>query len=402
MATTHYPIGGSSVKLAELCPGSVKARKTDHAPAGPQAQKGTRIHTYVELIWKQAHSDHKPTKEERDFIKFLDEKERQAGASLVEALRLLCTKYGFNASEVHIEKQFAFIEPVAGGTPDAFMFKAFGDIIMIDFKTGHHQVFPEGNLQLLFYLCAILRNLDPFLRSQFDQAHLIILQTDADSPLIVHTRTWSIAASELAQYDGRFAAVVARAEANPDLRTPGNHCEEEWCSVRSTCQERLSWVDDRSLGQFAKLREGEAGEVGARGERLAMFLEVIPTIREWCNSVEADAKDLAIRVPGAVPRHTIADTISKREWAVSEKEIEKTAKELGLEINDYKPRALIGPKPFETLCKVKKIQVTDPSDPEKTVPFDVNPLTQRRITGSKLVKGEAVTVDEKFMQAITG
>ncbi len=351
----HYPIGGSKIELYEQCPGAVKASEPYKGQrAGPAAQRGTRIHAYTELIWNQTFAGHKMTKEDKELIKTLDQVERQTGLAFVEALKLLCQKYGFKPEDVQIAQQFAFVPEIAGGTPDAFCFRAFGDLLMVDFKTGSMPVHAMENLQLLFYICTILRNLDSLTASTFESVHLVILQSDPEAP-IINVDTWSISASQLAEYDGRFANIVRRAVEHPDLRIPGDHCVNMWCPARATCPERLAMLNEESLGVFDEALAGNFQH--PHGERLAAFLKVVPAFVDWIDTVKNEAKELIKTTPKAVPGWYLGKHVVKHAWN-NDKEVKAKAKELGIETKEIEEKKLISKTQMEKLLKIKGLDAS--------------------------------------------
>lgn len=394
MATTHMMIGGSTIELASLCPGSIKARKEKGDTTSSFAAKGTRIHSYVELIWTNTFGGRKLTKEDRDTIKSLSDDERRVGISVIEALKELVAKYGFRGEEIRIEEQFAFIPDVAGGTPDYFGFRAFGDFLMVDLKTGYNQVEPDENMQLLFYLCAILRNLDVMTAASFENFHLAIVQPNQDG-VTVATKVWSTTREVLAEYDGRFEAIVQNVHANPDLRTPGDHCESHYCNVRATCPQRLAYENERSNGRLVTLMNGEAITDKPRGARLAEALranvglrKLASSIVKHCDEQEADAKELMRLVPDAVPGFMLTDSFGHRKWP-DDKLVKAKAKELDLKSADISESKLISPAQMEKLCKIKKVDHTW-----------IDALATKPTTGQTIVEGEAVSIENRFLAAM--
>ena len=87
----------------------------------------------------------------------------------------------------------------------------------------------------------------------------------------------------------------------------------------------------------------------------------------------------------AVPGWTLQDGQGNRAW-IDDKEVMAKAKEAGLKQDEFAPRSLIGPAPFERLLKAKKLAL------------DLTPLVQRPNIGAKLVqaKNGTKTLEEVF------
>lgn len=392
----HYPVGGSTVELAGLCPGSVKARIENPQPAGAAAARGTRIHSYAELLWKAKHQGYTHTKEDKELIKTLDDMERRISIALVQALELLCQKYGYLPTAVRVEEQFAFVQPIAGGTPDAFAFRLFGDFLMVDVKTGYKKVKAANNLQLLFYICTILRNLSKFEVATFENFHLVILQSEQDAP-VVHVDTWTTTREEIAKYDGHFEQVVANVTNNPDKRTPGEHCNGMYCAVSTTCKEHIAYLNQQSEGRLDLLQSTGTAPTNFKGAELAKAIKANVGLRAYaksiidnCEAIENEAYQLLLSVPDAVPGYKLEQAFDRNRSYVDSKAVEAKAKELGLKSADIKTKAeLLSPNQLETQCKILKVDHAW-----------IDTMTTKRAKGYKMVEGQALSPEQIFAAAI--
>lgn len=381
--TKHYKYGGSTIRRTELCPGSAKAaQEVGPVDAGAAADRGTRIHEKAAELWN-AYGSHTPFKliTEEDCVAY----------KLIHALYLILDKHGFSDySKVNIEKQYALkeVHPEAGGTADADASKAFGDLLVVDFKTGYLNVAAIDNLQLAFYACGVLQNLDPFTRASLNNVHMVILQAEQEEPYEVHVREWTLPASDLETiYAERFKRIITEAEAHPDKRTPGDHCQDYFCPVRGSCEARIQYLNEQAGGVLFQALEGESLRP-PRGQRLADLLRIKPQLIDLLNAAEKESKDLLKQVPDAIPGWTIVETMSNREWSDPEK-VRAKAKELGLKLDEYAPRELVGPAPFEKLCKKNKVEC------------DLEALVQRRATGVKLKECASVeSTGDKLFNAV--
>lgn len=393
MASFHYPVGGSKIELAELCSGSPKAMLPyANVPAGAAAQRGTRIHGYVEISWKQEFQNHAPSKEEKQFLKTLNAKEKQTALAFIEALKLLCQKYSLSPAEIKLEEQVSFYQDIAGGTPDVYGVKLFGDFLMIDFKTGRHQVDPTENLQLLFYVCSILRNMDKLIADTLENVHLVILQSESDAP-VIHTKTWSIERHELGAWDLRFQGVVDRVINNPDLRTAGDHCTELYCSAAGTCEAHIAYMSERSLGMLDRVMAGEPEN--PRGVRLGQLLRVLPNIKKWVELVEEDTKTLLTSDPNAVPGFHLGEQAHRYDW-IDEKKVKAKCKELGIATGEITDSKLISQSSMKALCQMKGVDAS-------WVDGYTAPLTHKRIKKGDPQQQPAVDMTamaDKFLSAV--
>lgn len=417
MATHHYPIGGSSFELAEQCPASVKERLAQgDRKGGPLAEKGNRIHSYIELIWTQQYAGRKLSKDEKDLIKTLTEDERKTGIALVEALKGIATKHGFDPASVKLEQQLSFLGTFAGGTYDAGMWKAFGSIIVVDFKTGYNQIEAEENIQGIFYLCTLIRNLSKMMLATVTDAWFYIAQPDEAGLIVV--KGWNVSIEKLAEYDGRIALVVQRAKENPDLYVPGDHCKDMWCKVAATCKAHEDYRNTKTQGRLALIKQGGKFMPTNDGAKLAEELDALPhleamasAIKKYKDELQAHARAIMEKTPDAVPRYKLVDSLGNRTWSTPEKDLVKKLKETGLKTDDIYERSMLGPAPIERLFKVKKADLlakvksdlTDPAVAEAAVTalaaleaFEVDAHTDRKVNGKTIVAGQAETIEAKL------
>ncbi len=379
MANRHFKYGGSTIERVELCPGSVKAiQALGERSAGPAAERGTRIHARLEQLMANPKSKTALSKDE----------EAVAQAALPVLLQL-AAEHGFTPEDLQIEQQLTLheVHDDAGGTPDIFAFKAFGDLFVPDLKTGRNFVSAEENLQLIFYGCCVMQSLDVFTRSTINNAHFIIIQPEQQPPYQVHVRKWSIPAAKLADYQQRFSAAILRAEAEPDKRIAGEHCEGKYCDARTTCPAYQAFLNERSAGAMFLAVAGEQPKAG-RGAELAAQLKAVPLLKAFCKAVEDDAKQELLTAPGSIPGWSLADSYGNRAWK-DDKAVLAKAKELKLKPEEYNPRSLISPAAFERLLKTKQLDVAVMSE-----------LVERPYSGVKLAESKEADLAEKFAAAI--
>ncbi|MDE2099340.1 MAG: DUF2800 domain-containing protein [Patescibacteria group bacterium] len=361
----HFKYGGSTIERIGLCPGSVKACEGIDS-AGEAAKRGTRIHTLVELLWNE-----QPAAGEADEILI--------ARAVVEKLAEIGAKYGFSKDEIRIEQQLAMFQTHddAGGTPDGFAFRAFGDLLVIDLKTGAKKVSAMRNIQEIFYACTVAQNLDPFTLRSLLNLHLVIIQPDGDAQC--HVNEWTMPIAELDAWHAYFKSIIDRAEANPDLRVAGEHCRDLFCNARTVCPAYQAWLNEQSLGQLSQALAGE--QIKPRGEQLAAWLKIEPHIKDLLKQAEEDAKALLMEDKNAVPGFCLADSFGHYAWN-DEKALVKILKEKGLKPAEFTTSKVISMTALAKVLKTKQIEL------------DLSALATRPKTGLKVV--EAKEVDQAF------
>lgn len=380
----HEKYGGSTIELTSLCPGSAKARQEiGETPSGKAAERGTRIHKRIEELFHAPTVLQTPLKDDEELI----------AQGVLTTLVETAAEHGVNKSDIEIEKK-VLLWVDAGGKLDYGAFRIFGDMFIADCKSGFNQVMAESNMQMLFYGVGYLKSLDPFIAASLKNAHFVILQPSTEPPYEVTVRKWTIPIEELRSYEGYFKSVIDKTEANPDLRVAGDHCEAGYCPARATCSVYIEHEDQRSHGAFRKLLAGEKTSP-ARGQQLADQLAVVPLIEKWCEAVKADAKLVLMQDSAGVPGWTLRDGLGNRAWK-DEKAVIALAKELGLKPDEYNPRHMIGPKPFEDLIIAKKRA----NLLAKEVDVNLDPLVDRPNLGAKLAKAKIESLSEMFSGAL--
>lgn len=346
MATGHLKIGGSSIKRTGLCSGSVAAIEAlGERKGGDAAERGTRIHAWFE---KYMTGDLKPTGRkivQRD----IDEARIAALAGL--KTKEVITSLGMRIDQFKVEEMLVFHPdyPEAGGTPDMDGAEQYEDMAVIDLKCGNGQIDPEQNEQLLFYACARLNNMDPYLRATLTDCHLIIVQPNEDGSEVA-VRKWTLPVADLHAWEALFRTYIDRVRTNPNDRTPGDHCKELWCDARTTCLSYLNWVDQSANNTLA----GFAPPAGSTpGQTLAHLLNVDKNVSDLLKQAKEDAKSLLMRDPEGVPGYYLdTDVLGDREWE-NAKAAEKALKTAGFSVDEVAPRKLLSVAQTEKLVKAR-------------------------------------------------
>lgn len=377
----HYKIGGSTIKRTEICPGSVAAiAELPFKPGSAAAERGTRIHAYLEKYLKTDLGS---------VDKKLSEKDKEECLIAVAAgkvIKDLAAQLSFDIKDLIIEQKMKLtgISEDAGGTPDVGAFALGKDLAVWDLKAGRRYVEAENNYQLVFYAVCFWRNMAEDIRAQIQNVHMFIVQPEQEAPYEVHVRSWSISAAELSEWEDRFARIIWNQQANPHQRNPGDHCEEMYCDARHSCAQYEEWLDGRSLGLFSKLLQGQVLVMPTTNDEIATMLDCEKKVTDYFKQLKESAIATLKENPTAISGYGLVEGLGNRAWE-NEKFVEKKAKEYGLKIDDYKPRELVSPTAFEKLLKVNKIE-------------QEMPPTVRASAGVKLVKRETT---EQSLEAFT-
>ena len=350
MATAHKKYGGSGIKLVGLCPGATKAKAECPDSSSEAADRGNRIHAWLEKYLKGDLTPPAKKLEGNELI------EAQIGAFAGLKIKDVISELGMELSDFRIEQMTSFpgYEEIAGGTPDLWGYRAFGDLVVIDLKTGNQQVSAVESEQLPYYGVSAANEIDPFDLATLNDLVNVIVQTQGDT-LDVEVRISRTPMSELPVWREYFKAQIERAEAYPDLRTPGEHCQALYCDARTTCDEYLKWVDDDSLQTLSRLLEGEKVE-SPRGMRLAKLLDARKKIEDLIKQAKADAVAVLKLDPQGVPGYHLASGLGDR-YFPDEKKAMAAFKLLGFKPDEYAPRKLIGIGKAEELLKKAGIEL---------------------------------------------
>lgn len=388
----HMKYGGSTIELTELCPGSIKAKgASSSASAGAAADRGTRIHGYVEQLWAGEVFD--------GFLEtIINPEELKCAAALVTALKELVAKHNFTYEQVKMEQMVTLheIHPEAGGKADHVAYKVFGDLLVADTKTGYNYVSVEDSPQLAFYTEGVLESLDDFTRASIRNITFAILQSSTEPPYEVAVREWTISKEDFENkyaYPARFKRVIDRAEAEPDLRIPGEHCEAKYCNARVTCPAYINYLGERSLGSLARLMQGETTVKPDLGTRLSEQAKVVPLIEKWCKAIKEEVKTQLMKNPENVPDWELVDSYGDRTWN-DVKEIDKVAKGFGIKPTELVNSEHISPAQFEKLLKSKKLKI----EPDAPQDKQLEKYTSRPFSGLKIAQKKTTGLVQQFAQ----
>lgn len=365
----HARYGGSRIALLEHCPGSAEAAiPYADLPAGPAAERGTRIHEHMERTLRLG------------LTSALENEESEIGFQAATTVAHIARSHGFEVADLRLEEWLSLeaVHPDAGGTADVWAVKPFGELLVIDLKTGYNMVPAEGNLQLVFYALAAWHSLSELERDFLTAVHLYIVQPAQEAPYTCHIRHWQLTPTELAQYAERVKAIVNRAEAEPANRIAGSHCEDKYCPARATCPAYRAWLDTQSAGLLEAAIADKAIEPPKEPDKLAAVLNAASWVRKWLTACEELAESMLTENPEAVPGWMLTDAFGRRIWlAERTKELERLLRQHEFGLDSFKPRVLAGPAAVERLYKSKGL------DPAELADYYIRPRTGKKLVPVK-------------------
>ena len=194
------------------------------------------------------------------------------------------------------------------------------DLYVIDLKTGHRRVSPEGNPQLLTYAAAICK------REGYDNIRnitlTIIQPEDREEPV----KTWLTDVARVKAHVREVnAAVRAVANSRADQRhlVAGEHCI--WCPAKAQCpafRAQATQVFDQAAPNAlapAPLNATPTGLImpdpsGLTPEQIAMIVERREVIESWMSAVVSNV----LRTRRTPPGWKVVESNTRRRWRSDE------------------------------------------------------------------------------------
>lgn len=314
MTKAHSPFSASSSERWLACPGSVELSKD----APPQfeskyAAEGTEAHECVEAFlktevreWDVAY-DQLVCEHPVEMVAFAMDAAKMIIESMPPGATLLCE------TKVSLE----YLRPGMFGTVDAAIIEEFGELQVIDFKYGAgHAVEVANNPQLIYYALGLAQKYD----FMFDKVTLRVLQPRADHP-DGPDRRFTMSVADLRAWEKVFGEGVDRAlQPNAPLVAHKKHCK--WCPAKTICPEISDAKFREAQIAFAPQEGLEVGLVEAPVFKiprslalpeLPKILKAIPSIKEWCESVEEYAFQLLVKKT-KIPGFKLVEKQGKRAW----------------------------------------------------------------------------------------
>lgn len=287
----HSKLGASSYERWGICYGSIKASEGIESTSSIYADEGTKAHDVAEKLLMG-----KPIKEDID-----DE--------MLEAVQVYLDHINFLRGQLpdfeSVEQKLNLSEyyPDLFGTADyVCYFAATKTLHVVDYK--HGRGIPKtvvGSPQLMYYgLGALHMNKFPV-----EKVILTIVQPRCYHPDGV-VRSWETDGFEMLEF---AATLIEDARKTQDPNAPlvaGDHCR--FCPAQPTCAKPREQAMAVATSQFTDLTSG------IEPERLAYYLQKIPEIKSWCESVHQYARQQAA-LGNIPPGWKLVDKRANRRWA---------------------------------------------------------------------------------------
>jgi hypothetical protein len=271
--------------------------------------------------------------------------------------------------ELFVEQQVNFerhttVQGDSFGTADAVILKPLADstheLIIVDRKTGYHEVPVEHNRQLKLY--ALGAHDEHSLVYDISRVRLIIHQRGA--------REWDCSIEELLEFAqearSRAITVVNAVEMHGKVdraeweRTFLNqHPSEDacrYCKAMATCPSMQRAVQTNVSADFSDIASGDADMEWMPKDdvELGTLMAAVPLVEDWCKAVRAEVERRLLagdEVPGF---KLVLGKAGNRKWA-SDADAEAALKAMRLKVEEMYDLTLISPTSAEKLAKAKVI-----------------------------------------------
>lgn len=257
-------------------------------------------------------------------------------------------------------------EEGAMGTADVLIIQG-AELQVHDLKFGRGvEVDATFNPQLMIYALGALPTAELF--GDVDSVRLVIHQ-----PRRGHLSEWAIPVSELLAFGEKVRAAGLDARNAEDLsgilnteswqhqylQTSEKGCK--FCKAKATCPKLREQVLKTITEDFVNLDEPVVPKVEAAIEKraavpdtsgvvLAELMTAVPLIRDWCNSVEAEAEQRALQGEKLPGFKLVLGKQGVRAWTNAE-EVEAVMKSMRIRSDEMYDLKLISPTTAEKLFK---------------------------------------------------
>ena len=282
------------------------------------------------------------------------------------------------------------------GTGDVFLYKQ-GFLEYIDLKTGPGTLVEADDPQMRLNALGFLESLE-----------LAVGHPETVTLTVVQPRYWdegielirSVEMPVKDLQDWLQFSVTAMIDANEDPEssgTVGEHCKK--CPGKMTCKYWDAEVAEKTTGgawhTMAVVEPDHVQDWLDRviydNERLAELLDMVPVIKDFCNSVEEHARDI-IKAGEHVPGYKVVQTAGREKWADKDA-VEQALHKTKIAKAAYKhvlktPKQVMSLKPSKKLeDKLKglivktsgSLQVVRESDPRPSIAPDFKPVTTEQV-----------------------
>jgi hypothetical protein len=267
----------------------------------------------------------------------------------------------FVEREVNFER-FTDVQGDSFGTADAIVFKPLADsryeLIVVDRKTGWHEVAVEGNKQLQLYALGAY--------DEFSMVYDI-----ARVRLVIHQRAareWDCSIEELLKFgeEARSRAIsvvnavqmhgkVDQAEwERTFLNAKPNETDCAYCRAMSTCPSMQRTVQSTVGADFeevAAINPGALHEIYPIAE-LSTCMTAVAVIEDWCKAVRAEVERKLLAGENVPGFKLVLGKAGARAWKDPDT-VEASLKAMRLKVEEMYDLKLISPTSAEKLAKAK-------------------------------------------------
>jgi hypothetical protein len=272
-----------------------------------------------------------------------------------------------NDGELFVERQVNFerftdVQGDSFGTADAIVFKPLADgryeLIVVDRKTGWHEVAVEGNKQLQLYALGAY--------DEFSMVYDI-----ARVRLVIHQRAareWDCSIEELLKFgeEARSRAIsvvnavqmhgkVDQAEwERTFLNAKPNETDCAYCRAMSTCPSMQRTVQQAVHADFDDVAAGEADMEWMPKDdvELGTLMAAVPLIEDWCKAVRAEVERRLLAGENVPGFKLVLGKAGARAWKDPDT-VEAALKAMRLKVEEMYDLKLISPTSAEKLAKAK-------------------------------------------------
>lgn len=341
-ATTHSPIGASSMYRWSVCPASVNLSKGIETSTSSYAAEGTEAHDWLAKLLQGACSSREIPEELRDSVIYA-----------FDVIRTLIVKAGKNAS-YYVEHGFDLsnVYPGAFGTADFVLYSPKTKMLtVIDYKHGQGiLVEVEGNSQLQYYGLGALTTLDGV--GEIETVRLMVIQPRCPHPSGQVVRHWDIDSVELFDFAVDLQRYAKATEDPHAPMVPGEHCR--FCPAAAVCPELSKKANEIAKSTFTEISDGKI-PVPKTKEEIAKALKWLPTLKAWIESVNSYAYNEAM-AGRPVPGYKLVEKVARRKWESDDKIIEFLEENGFSEEQIYAPKTVRSPNNLEKTLKLTKAE----------------------------------------------
>lgn len=337
----HTEISPSKLSRIIACPGSVKlCRKIEQQKSNSAADRGTRLHEYVEKI----------VNKETRLVDIQDLEERQQVEFAITTLENVLDQYEVSGSEYTEAKLEIYSNEVSGidvkGTAD-FIFTGVESLIVADFKFGHIEVNAEQNTQLMAYAYGALKQFYYGDYTEYLPIYICIIQ-----PALEKCEVWETDSDTIISWakDIMIPACEEALTSEYPTITPGP-VQCKWCPAVGLCPESHAFVQEQAKQVFKAFAEIDTLDT----MELSKLMGIIPPLEDAIKAVKKAA--MAAAGTNSLPGYKLVKTKGRRVWAdesramtlLNTPEVEEKLEAKGVTIEDLIESKMKSPSRLEKL-----------------------------------------------------